>query len=127
MSLHLLRNIEIQKYYQNESKFNGVYSKDNSPNKIKDGEYIINLDEYADISIRWIALYCKNIGIIYFDMNIFLKNLKEFVGKKNLKINIFRIHSNNSVMCGCFYIGVLICSFQAKLYWFYQFVFAFRF
>ena len=99
MSLHLLRNIEIQKYYQNESKFNGVYSKDNSPNKIKDGEYIINLDEYADISI-----HCN----IYFDMNIFLKNLKKFIGKKKLKINIFRMQSNNSVMCGCFYIGVLI-------------------
>ena len=82
MSLHLLRNIEIQKYYQNESKFNGVYSKDNSPNKIKDWEYIKNLDEYADISIR-----CN----IYFDMNIFLKNLKKFIGKKKLKINIFRM------------------------------------
>ena len=108
MSLHLLRNIEIQKYYQNESKFNGVYSRDNSSNKIKDGEYIINLDEYADIATRWIALYCKDIEIIYFDTNIFLKNLKKFIGQKNLKINIFRIQSNNSVMCGCFYIGVLI-------------------
>ena len=35
---HLLTNFEIQKYYQNESKFNGVYSRNNLP-KIKDGEY----------------------------------------------------------------------------------------
>ena len=26
-----------KKYYQNEPRFNGVYSRDNLPNKIKDG------------------------------------------------------------------------------------------
>ena len=36
MPPHLLTNFEIQKYYQNESKFNGVFSRDNLPNKIKD-------------------------------------------------------------------------------------------
>ena len=40
---HLSTNFEIQKYYQNESKFNGVYSKNNL-SKIKDGTYIINFD-----------------------------------------------------------------------------------
>ena len=44
MSSHPLTNFEIQKYYQNESRFNGVYSRDNLPNKIKDGAYVINLD-----------------------------------------------------------------------------------
>ena len=29
MLLHPLTNFEIQKYYQNEPKLNGVYSKDN--------------------------------------------------------------------------------------------------
>ena len=46
---HPLTNFEMQKYYQNEPRFNGVYSKDNLPNKIKDGTYAINLDEYSDI------------------------------------------------------------------------------
>ena len=41
---HPLTNFEIQKYYQNEPRFNGVYSRDNLPDKIKDGEYVINLD-----------------------------------------------------------------------------------
>ena len=31
-----IRNFEIQKYYQNEPKFNGVYSSNNLP-KLKDG------------------------------------------------------------------------------------------
>ena len=54
MSLHPLTNFEIQKYYQNEAKFNGVYSKNNLP-KIKDGAYAINLDEFKSIGTYWIA------------------------------------------------------------------------
>ena len=42
-----LTNFEIQKFYQNELRFNGVFSRNNLP-KIKDGAYIINLDEYSD-------------------------------------------------------------------------------
>ena len=37
MPPHPLTNFEIQKYYENDSKFNGVYSRDNLSNKIKDG------------------------------------------------------------------------------------------
>ena len=51
-----LTNSEIQKYYQNETKFNVVYSRNNLP-KLKDGAYVINLDEYKSIRTRWIALY----------------------------------------------------------------------
>ena len=48
MPPHPLTNFEIQKCNKNESRFNGVYSRDNLP-KIKDGAYIINLNEYSDI------------------------------------------------------------------------------
>ena len=48
MPSHPLTNFEIQKYYQNEPKFNGVYSRNNLP-KIKDGAYVINLDEFKSI------------------------------------------------------------------------------
>ena len=59
MSPHPLTNFEIQKYYENEPRFNGVFSRDNMPKKIKDGAYVINLDEYADVGTHWIALFCK--------------------------------------------------------------------
>ena len=49
MPPHPLTNFEIQKYNQNEPRFNGVYSRDNLPKKVKDGAYIINLDEYAHV------------------------------------------------------------------------------
>ena len=49
----------VQVYYENESRFNGVYSKKNPANKIKDEAYVINRDEHSDIGTHWIALYVK--------------------------------------------------------------------
>ena len=62
-----LTNFEIQKCSQNEPRFSGVYSRDNFPKKIKDGAYVISLDDYADIGTHWIALCVEDIEIIYFD------------------------------------------------------------
>ena len=42
---HSLTNFEIQKYYKNDPRFNGVFSRNNLSKKIKDGAYVINLDE----------------------------------------------------------------------------------
>ena len=65
MLAHPLTNFEIMKYYENESRFNGVYSGDNLPNKIRDRAYVVNQDEYSDIGTRWVALYVKNNDITY--------------------------------------------------------------
>ena len=56
MPPHPLTNSEIQKNYQNEPKFDGVYSRRNLL-KIKDGTYVIHLSEYKSIGTHWIALY----------------------------------------------------------------------
>ena len=56
---HPLTNFEIQKYYKNEPRFNGVFSRNNIFEKIKNGAYIINFDEYKDVGTHWIALFCK--------------------------------------------------------------------
>ena len=66
---HLLTNFEIQNYYQNEPQFNGVFSRNNLTLKIKDGAYLINLDEYADVGTYWIALFCNR--------NLHVPNLRE--------------------------------------------------
>ena len=66
MPLHPLTNFEIQKFYQNKPRFNGVYSRDNLP-KIEDAAYVINLDEDSDIGTHWIALYALNNTETYFD------------------------------------------------------------
>ena len=54
---HPLTNFELEMYYQNEPRFNSVFSRKNLPKKIKDGAYIINLDEYADVGSHWIAFF----------------------------------------------------------------------
>ena len=79
---HPLTNFEIQKYYENEPRFIGVFSRDNFPKKIKDGAYVINFDEYADTGTHWIALFCKKMKLFILvasELNIFLKKLKNLL------------------------------------------------
>ena len=81
MPPHPLTNFEIQKY-QNEPRFNGVYFKDNLP-KIKDGAYVINLDENSDIGTHWVAL-CINNDVTYFDsfgVEHIPKEIKAFIDR----------------------------------------------
>ena len=111
---HPLTNFEIQKYYKNEPRFNGVFSRNNLPKKIKDGAYIINLDEYANVGTHWIVLFCKKNEIVYFDsfdVEYIPNEIKEFIkklpGNKNIKANIFPVQEDNSIMCGYFCIGFI--------------------
>ena len=107
---HPLTKYEIQKYYKNEPRYNGVFSRNNLPKKIKDGTYVINLDEYADVGAHWIALFCNNNEIVYFDsfgVEHIPEEIKEFIGNKNIKVNIFRVQANDSVMCGYVCIGFI--------------------
>ena len=86
MPPHPLTNFEIQNYYQNKSKFNGVYSRNNLP-KLKDGVYVINLDEYESIVTHWIALYVNDNNVTDFDsfgVEHVLKEIKKFIGNKNI-------------------------------------------
>ena len=113
---HPLTNFEIQKYYQNEPRFNGVYSRDNLQ-KIKNGAYIVNLDEYYDIGTHWVALYVKNNDATYlnsFRVEHIPKKIRTFINNKNIKTNIFRILAHDSMMCGYYCIGFIDCMLAGK-------------
>ena len=102
-------NFEIQKYYQNKLKFNGFYSRNNLP-RLKDGAYEINLDEYKSMGTHWIALYMSADNIIHFDTFRFEhvpKEIRKFIGNKNIISNIYRIQAYNLIMCGYFCIGFI--------------------
>ena len=108
MPPHPLKNFEIQKYYHDEPIFNCVFSRNNLPKKIKDGTYVINLDEYADVGTHWIALFCNRNEIVYFNsfgVEYVPEEIKEFIRNKNIKANIFPVQENISIMCGYFCIG----------------------
>ena len=95
-------------YYQNEPRFNEVYSRDNFPDKMKDGAYVTNLDEYPDIGTHWMALFVNAKTVTHFDssgVEHIPKEIKKFINNKNITTNIFRIQAYDSVMCGYFCIG----------------------
>ena len=110
MPLHRLTNFEIQKYYQNESRFKGVYSRENLSDEIKDGAYVINLDKHSDIGTHWVALHVSNNDVTYFvsfRVEHIPKDIKKFISNKNTKTNIFRIQACDSIMCWYFCIGFI--------------------
>ena len=76
-----LTNFKIQKYYKNEPRFNGVFLEIIYLKKIKDGAYVINLDEYSNVGTHWIALFCKKNEIIsiVLVLNIFLTKLNNLL------------------------------------------------
>ena len=118
MPPHPLTNFEIQKYCQNESKFNGVYSRNNL-SKIKHGPYIINLDEYESIGTYWIALYVNAEYVTYIDsfgVELIPKEIKKLIKNKNIITNIYRIQAYNSIMCGYFWIGFVDFMLIGKVY-----------
>ena len=106
MSPHPLTNFKIQKYYQNETKFNGAYSGNNLSKK-NDGTCIINLDEYESIETHSIALY---VNVTYFDsfeVEYIQKKITKFIGNKNIITNIYRMQAYNSITCEYFSIGFI--------------------
>ena len=127
MPPHPWTNFEIQKYYKNEPRFNGVYSRDNLP-IINDGAYIINLDEHSDIGTRWVALWVnyKN-NVTYFDsfgVEHIPNEIKTLIGNKIIKTNIFRMQAYDSIMCGYCCIGFINFMLKGKIFTEYTFFFS---
>ena len=115
---HPLTNFEIQEYYQNEPRFNGVFSRDNLPNIIKNGAYVVNIDEYHDIGTHWVALYVNNKTATFFDsfgVEHITREIKKFIARKKKIIrNIYTIQAYDSIMCGYFCIGFFNFMFNGK-------------
>ena len=103
MPPHPLTNFQIQKYYQNEPKFKGVYSRNILP-KIKDETCVINLDEQESIETHWIFLYVNVDNVTFFDgfgVRYIPKETKKFMDNKNFITNIYKIQTYNSIMDFC--------------------------
>ena len=117
LPFHPLTNIEISEYYINEPKFNGVYSRNNLPKKIKKGVYVINLDEYKNSGTHWIALFVKPKEGFYFDsfgIEYIPNEINKFFGNKNIKNNIFRLQAYDSIMCGYYCIEFINYMLKGK-------------
>ena len=54
--------------------------------------------------------FVRKNKIVYFDsfgVEHIPEEIKEFIGNKNIKANIYRVQANDSVMCGYFCIGFI--------------------
>ena len=93
-----------------------MFLGENNLGKIKDRAYVINLDEFKSIGTNWIALYVNgnneraSYTATYFDsfgVKHIPKNIKKFIGNKNIITNIHRIQAYDSIKCGCFCIAFI--------------------
>ena len=103
-----MTNIEIQKHYEKKSIYNGVYSRDSLSKSIKNSAYVMNFDEYSHVGINWISLCALSNNIKYFasfGLEPIPKEIRCLIGNKNMQANMFRIQTNNLIMCVYFCIG----------------------
>ena len=107
-----------------------MYSRNNLPNKIKKGVYVINLDEYENTGTHWVALFVKPKYTVYFDsfgivhipkeINKFICSkaldfvIGHAVGNNDIKSNIFGIQAYDSIMCGYFCIEFINYMLKGK-------------
>ena len=101
-----------------------MYSRNNLPKTIKEGEYIINLDEYENMGTHWVSLFVKANKVIYFDsfgiehipkeINKFIKKPSSLKRTARIKRNIFRIQAYDSIMCGYFCIEFINYMLKGK-------------
>ena len=111
---HSLTNLEIQKYYHNKPKFNGVHSRNNLP-KTRDGAYVINLDEFNSIGAHWIVRYFDSLGTeLSPPPSPQKRKNKNFIGNINIITNIYWIQTNDLIMCKYFCIGFINFMLKGK-------------
>ena len=95
MPHHLLTNFETQKYYQNEPKFNGVYSRDKLP-KIYDGAYAANFDEYELLETHWKTVYVNVANVTHSD-SFGVEHISKQLNKKIHRQQKYKYLQNTSI------------------------------
>ena len=111
-----------------------MYSRNNVPNKIKKGAYVINLDEYENKGTHSVSLFVKTNEAIYcdsFGIEHIPKKINKFINNdttkstaelsslersaiSSIKSNIFRIQAYDSIMCGYFCIEFINYMLKGK-------------
>ena len=78
---------------------------------------MLNLDEHRSIGTHWIGLYVNDDDITYsdsFEVKYISKEIKKFINNKTTMTNIYRIHANDSTMCGYFCTGLIDFMLKSK-------------
>ena len=95
-----------------------LFQKNNLP-RIKDGAYVINLDDKNSKETHWVSLFIDRNTAIYFDsfgIEYIPQEVLNKIKDKSITHNIFRIQNNESVMCGFYCIAFIEYVLQEKLF-----------
>ena len=101
--------MKIANYFKYEPRFNGVSSRNNLP-RIKDGAYVINLDDKNSKGAQWVSFYWQKNTAVYFDcfgIEYIPQKVLNKIKDKWITHNIFRIQDNESIMCGFYFIAFI--------------------
>ena len=104
------------RYFQDEPRFKGVYSRNNLP-KRDEGAYVINLEDDTKAGSHWVALIVKKNKCIYFDsfgVEHIAEEIERFVKGLETDSNIYRVQSYDSIMCGYYCIKFIEYMFSGK-------------
>ena len=102
MLSHRFTKLKMQRYFENEPRFKGVYCQSSLKPIAKDWTYVVYLDEYKSIGTHWTALYASRNILTYFDnfgAEHTPQKIMRFIGNNKIITNIFRIQANDSIMC----------------------------
>ena len=98
---NLLKHQKVLKYYENDCRFNGVFSRDNLL-RIKHGAYVANLDYKQSKGTRWVSLFIGRSKVMYlnsFETEYILQQVLIKIKDKSITHNIFRILDDDCIMC----------------------------
>jgi hypothetical protein len=107
MKFKEISNIELDNILKNVKQFNGVYMKDEIPKDLKDGFYIINLDDSKNDGTHWCVFYKNPTINVYFDSYGFLPPEELSKQLKPYRFNHKQIQSVNSKACGYYCIAFI--------------------
>ena len=98
----MVKHQKVSKYYENDCSFNGVFPSKNLP-RIKNGAYVINLDDKKSKVTHWVSLFIDRNTAVYFDSfgtEYIPQEVLNKIEDKSITHNIFRIQDDDSIMCG---------------------------
>ena len=100
--LNPLNNIKITNYLHYEPRLNGLFSRNNLP-RIKDGAFVINLDDTDSKGKHWVSLLIdKNTAVSFesFGIEYIALEVLNKIRDKSVTHNIFRMQDNESIAYG---------------------------
>ena len=101
--MHPLSIVKITKYVNYEPRFNSVFSRYNL-HRIK---YGVNLNDRQSKETHSVSLFIDRIITVYFEssgIEYIPPELLDKIKDKFITYNIFGIHSDDSIMCGFYFI-----------------------